>query len=193
MLSSQGRRGTKTQALSTSTRSLTDRASDYGSEGCRFESCRVHIIQRPSRFTREGLCRAVQQRSTTTAHPAPLAPGRATRHPHPPQYAVPVMRSTRPAPWRRTSQPLLQVSLLHQDTPALHPAGRTSRLRWGCRLRPAPLRLAPPTRAPARECAAKGRWVVIRTGASVKDVPPAGALMRPGSEGPGRRPPASSG
>ncbi|CAL2056203.1 protein of unknown function [Streptomyces murinus] len=27
----------------TSTRSLTDRASDYGSEGCRFESCRVHI------------------------------------------------------------------------------------------------------------------------------------------------------
>lgn len=25
-----------------STRSLTDRASDYGSEGCRFESCRVH-------------------------------------------------------------------------------------------------------------------------------------------------------
>lgn len=27
---------------SPSTRSLTDRASDYGSEGCRFESCRVH-------------------------------------------------------------------------------------------------------------------------------------------------------
>lgn len=33
----------------TSTRSLTDRASDYGSEGCRFESCRVHTVQRPRR------------------------------------------------------------------------------------------------------------------------------------------------
>ncbi len=31
----------------TSTRSLTDRASDYGSEGCRFESCRVHTDERP--------------------------------------------------------------------------------------------------------------------------------------------------
>lgn len=33
----------------TSTRSLTDRASDYGSEGCRFESCRVHTGERPRR------------------------------------------------------------------------------------------------------------------------------------------------
>lgn len=30
-----------------STRSLTDRASDYGSEGCRFESCRVHSPRGP--------------------------------------------------------------------------------------------------------------------------------------------------
>lgn len=41
MLFSQRRRGRKNPG-STSTRSLTDRASDYGSEGCRFESCRVH-------------------------------------------------------------------------------------------------------------------------------------------------------
>lgn len=48
MLFSQRRRGAKPQKPSqrptplTGTRSLTDRASDYGSEGCRFESCRVH-------------------------------------------------------------------------------------------------------------------------------------------------------
>ncbi len=46
-----GRKGRerKDKNKRTSTRSLTDRASDYGSEGCRFESCRVHRDQRPRR------------------------------------------------------------------------------------------------------------------------------------------------
>lgn len=42
-----GRRGRDRDKNRTSTRSLTDRASDYGSEGCRFESCRVHTGKRP--------------------------------------------------------------------------------------------------------------------------------------------------
>ena len=37
------------------TRSSTDRASDYGSEGCRFESCRVHTGQAPAGFSGRGL------------------------------------------------------------------------------------------------------------------------------------------
>lgn len=50
---------------STSTRSLTDRASDYGSEGCRFESCRVHIDKRP-RSNPGPLALPGQRRSTAT-------------------------------------------------------------------------------------------------------------------------------
>ena len=41
------RKGKERRENRTSTRSLTDRASDYGSEGCRFESCRVHTDRRP--------------------------------------------------------------------------------------------------------------------------------------------------
>ncbi len=41
--------------LNTRARSSTDRASDYGSEGCRFESCRAHSRSEPLSGNREGL------------------------------------------------------------------------------------------------------------------------------------------
>lgn len=41
------RRPARKTAGKPSARSLTDRASDYGSEGCRFESCRAHSRSKP--------------------------------------------------------------------------------------------------------------------------------------------------
>lgn len=48
-VAASGPKGPGAAENKTSTRSLTDRASDYGSEGCRFESCRVHTGERPRR------------------------------------------------------------------------------------------------------------------------------------------------
>lgn len=56
MLFSQRRPGRKKPGTP-STRSLTDRASDYGSEGCRFESCRVHSRPEAPRRNPGGLSR----------------------------------------------------------------------------------------------------------------------------------------
>lgn len=64
MLFSQRRPGRKVRGAGprlrprTRTRSLTDRASDYGSEGCRFESCRVHSRPEALRRNPEGLSRS---------------------------------------------------------------------------------------------------------------------------------------
>src|SRR3954451_24673961 len=61
------RKGKERRENRTSTRSLTDRASDYGSEGCRFESCRVHSRSKaPDESPGPSSFRAVQQRSTAT-------------------------------------------------------------------------------------------------------------------------------
>lgn len=58
MLFSQRRPGRKKPGTP-STRSLTDRASDYGSEGCRFESCRVHSRPEAPRRDPGGLSRCL--------------------------------------------------------------------------------------------------------------------------------------
>ncbi len=84
------------------TRSSTDRASDYGSEGCRFESCRVHTAQRPPEIIRGPLAWGVQQRSTATPLlsqcPWPLTTG--SGRPVPPLRSPP---RRPPSSWRSAS------------------------------------------------------------------------------------------